>query len=89
MRPDLIERAQAQKLSPKDLPHYELKTYIHQPSKFGPCSPISQSNPVKSRDHAVLYRERIYYLADGDEQAEFLQEPSKYTKGVEPVPLDV
>ena len=68
---------------------YELKSYIYQPSKFGPYSPISQSNPVKSRDHAVLYRERIYYLADADEQDAFLQEPSKYAKGVEPVPLDV
>ena len=89
MRPDLIERAQAQALAPKDLPLYEQKSYIYQPSKFGPFCPIAQSNPVKSRDHAVLYRERIYYLGDADAQAMFLQEPSKYTKGVEPVPLDV
>lgn len=50
---------------------------------------MSPANPVKVRDNAVLYRERIYYLADLDEQIHFLQEPSKFTKGVESIPLDV
>lgn len=41
------------------------------------------------RDNAVLYRERIYYLSDAEEKAEFMVEPSKYTLGVESIPLDV
>jgi adenylate/nucleoside-diphosphate kinase len=89
MRTDFIERHQAQKLTPKELSNYELRSYIYQQSKFGRNSPIAPANPCKSREYAVLYRERIYYLSDEEEQKAFLVEPSKYTKGVEPVPLDL
>lgn len=58
-------------------------------SKFGVNSPISPSNPIKVKDYAVLYRERIYYLSDEDEREAFLLEPSKFTKGVESIPLDI
>ena len=88
-RPDLIERQQAQKLALKELPTYEVRSYIYKQSKFGLNSPITPTNPVKSRDYAVLYRERIYYLSDADEQQQFLLEPSKYTKRIEPIPLDI
>lgn len=88
LRPDLIERSQAQALSRAALQLHE-RSYTYQQSKFGRHSPLSPSNPVKVRDHAVAYRERIYYLSDAAEQRKFLAEPSKYTKGVEAVPLDV
>jgi hypothetical protein len=96
MRPDLIEREQTKPLANKkipDRPKTLLETYeesfTYKQSKFGRLSPISPSCPIKSRDHAVLYRERIYYLSDEDEQKDFLMQPSKYTKGVESIPLDV
>jgi len=96
MRQDLIERQQAKPLAHKKIPDRP-KTFLethensftYRQSKFGRHSPLSPSNPVKTRDHAVLYRERIYYLADSDEQKAFLLQPSKYTKGVESIPLDV
>jgi len=47
------------------------------------------SCPIKSRKYAVLYRERIFYLGSQDEQNKFLNEPSKYTKGIDSVPLDI
>ena len=50
---------------------------------------MSPENPVKSKAHAVLYRERLYYPADQEEQGRFLLEPSKFTKGVESIPSDV
>jgi len=88
MRPDLIERQQATKLTKAELPLYE-NSFTFSQSKFGENSPISLSNPVKTKQHAVLYRERIYYPADEDEQSMFLNEPSKFTKGVESIPLDI
>jgi hypothetical protein len=36
-----------------------------------------------------LYRERIYFPADADEQEAFLLEPSKYVNGGEAVPNDI
>jgi predicted AAA+ superfamily ATPase len=46
------------------------------------------SNPVKSRDFAVLYRERIYYPADAEERKMLMEEPSKYVKD-HSMPLDI
>lgn len=96
MRQDLIERQQAKPLSNKRIPdrpktvlQFHEDSFTYRQSKFGRHSPISPSNPVKVRDCAVLYRERVYYLADSDEQKAFLLQPSKYTKGVESIPLDV
>ena len=88
LRPDLIERQQAQPLTEKELPFYEM-SYQYKQSKFGVNSPLSLSNPVKERRFAVLYRERIYYLASSEEQKQFLVEPSKFTKGVDAIPLDI
>lgn len=87
MRPDLIERDLASELAEKELAFYE-QSYQYRQSKFGRCSPIGLSNPVKSRDFAVLYRERIYYPADAEERKMFLDEPSKYVKG-HSMPLDI
>jgi len=70
------------------LPFYE-QSYFYKQSKFGKNSPLNISNPVKSRKYAVLYRERIYYLGDADEQKKFMNEPSKYTKNVNALPLDI
>ena len=89
MRPDLLERQQAQKLTVKELPTYEQRSYIYKQSKFGVNCPLCPTSPIKLKDHAVLYRERIYYLSSAEEQEMFLMEPSKYTKGVEPIPLDI
>lgn len=88
MRPDLIEREQVRALEPNELKFYE-ESYTYQQSKFGRNSPLSLFNPIKTRDHAVLYRERIYYLSDAEEKALFMAEPSKYTLDVESIPLDV
>jgi adenylate/nucleoside-diphosphate kinase len=87
-RPDLIERQQAQPLTEKELPFYE-QSYQYKQSKFGRNSPLQLSNPVKERRFAVLYRERIYYLASSEEQKAFLLEPSKFTKSVDALPLDI
>lgn len=96
MRPDLIERQQAKALPNKPKPEqtktflqFHEQSFTYKQSKFGRNSPITPQNPVKTREFAVLYRERIYYLSDADEQKEFLMQPSKYTKSVESIPLDV
>lgn len=88
MRPDLVEREQVRALEPNELKFYE-QSYTYQQSKFGRNSPLSLFHPVKTRGHAVLYRERIYYLSDAEEKEMFMAEPSKYTLGVESIPLDV
>ena len=87
-RKDLIERAQAVPLKAKEVPVYE-KSYTYKQSKFGVNSPINPFNPRKTKELAVLYRERVYFPADQEEQEQFLCEPSKYVLGVEAVPLDI
>lgn len=87
-RADLIEREQAQVLKPAEVKHFEA-SYTFRQSKFGRSSPLSPFNPCKTKDFAVLYRERIYFLSNKAEQAKFLLEPSKYTMNREPVPLDI
>jgi adenylate/nucleoside-diphosphate kinase len=87
-RADLIEKEQATVLSRKDLKEKEA-SYTYRHSKFGLNSPISPFAPTKTKDFAVLYRERIYFLASKEEQQQFLLEPSKYVKGVESVPNDL
>jgi len=88
MRPDLIEKQQARVLKAKELPFYEM-SYTYKQSRFGRNSPLSLSNPVKNRDFAVLYRERIYYLSDEEERKKFIKQPSLYTLDTESVPLDI
>lgn len=46
------------------------------------------ANPVKTKKHAVLYRERIYFPGNDEDKAKFLAEPFKFASG-ETVPLDV
>lgn len=87
-RTNLIEREQAQILKPAEIKFYEA-SYTYRHSKFGRFSPLSPSNPCVTKDFAVLYRERIYFLNSKVEQTKFLLEPSKYTLGKEPVPLDI
>lgn len=87
-RKDLIERAQAIAIKPAEVPIYE-QSYTYKHSKFGNNSPISPFNPEKTKQHAVLYRERLFFLSNEDEQKEFLVQPSQYVLGVETVPLDV
>lgn len=87
-RTDLIEREQAIVLLPADVKKYET-SYTYRHSKFGLNSPISPFFPTKTKEFAVLYRERIYFLSSKEEQAQFLLEPSKYVKGHETVPQDL
>jgi len=87
-RCDLIEREQAQILPKANVTKME-KSYTYKHSKFGLNSPISPFFPTKTKDHAVLYRERIYFLSNKEEQEQFLLQPSKYVKGVESVPNDI
>ena len=84
-RHDLIEREQATDVLAKDVRFYE-ESYTYKHSKFGLSSPLSQFNPSKTKAYTVLYRERLYFLADESEKARFLQQPSKYTINCEPVP---
>ncbi len=87
-RKDLIERAQAIAIKPEDVTVYE-QSYTYKQSKFGLDSPITPYNTLKTKQHAVLYRERVYYLSDKEQQAQFLLEPSKYVLGQEATPLDL
>jgi hypothetical protein len=50
---------------------------------------LNVSNPVTSRKYPVLYRERIYYPVDKDDQNTLLNEISKYTLNTPSVSLDV
>jgi len=66
-------------LKPEEVTFYE-QSYIYKHSKFGINSPISLSNPTKTKNYTVLYRERLYFPANEEEQKMFLKEPSKYVK---------
>lgn len=73
----MIERQLAQPLKPEEVKFFE-KSYIYKHSKYGVNSPLSLSQPTKTKRNAVLYRERIYFLSNADEQQRFLKEPSKF-----------
>ena len=87
-RRSLIERNLATALSAKDLPFHE-QSFTYKQSKFGKNCPMHQAAPAKTKDFAVLYRERIYYPGSAEAQAKFLADPARYTKGVEACPTDV
>ena len=87
-RKDLVERAQAIPVKPEEVKVYE-ESYTYKQSKFGINSPISPFNPMKTKQFTVLYRERLYFPSDKDEQDAFVAEPSKYVLGVETIPLDI
>ena len=87
-RKDLIEKQLAQPLTVSDVKFHE-QSYIYRHSKYGQNSPLDLSNPAKTKANAVLYRERLYFLTDKDQQQRFLKEPSRYTTSVETVPLDI
>jgi hypothetical protein len=87
-RKDIIERQLAQPLKPEEVKFYEL-SHIYKHSKFGLNSPLDISNPIKTKKHTVLYRERLYFLSNEEQRLKFLKEPSKYALNVETVPLDV
>jgi len=88
LRKDLIEREQCQVLKPQEVKFYE-ESFTYKHSKFGLSSPLSPFCPRKTKEHTVLYRERLYFLGDQNERAAFLAEPSRYTIGCEPVPQDL
>lgn len=88
LRKDLIEREQCMALKPAEVKFYE-ESFTYKHSKFGLSSPLSQFNPKKTKEHTVLYRERLYFLADECEIENFMNEPSRYTIGCEPVPQDL
>lgn len=66
-RRDMLERQLAQPLKPEEVKFYE-KSYIYKQSKYGVNSCLSLSHPGKNKRHAVLYRERLYYLQNAEEQ---------------------
>jgi hypothetical protein len=43
------------------------QSFIYKQSKYGVNSPLDVSNPVKNKQNAVLYRERLYFLTDKDQ----------------------
>jgi adenylate/nucleoside-diphosphate kinase len=75
-------------LKPEEVKYFE-KSYIYKHSKFGTNSPLSLSEPTKTKRNAVLYRERLYFLSNAEEQQRFLKEPSKYTQSMPTIPLDL
>jgi len=88
LRQSLIERQQVKVIGSKNLKFYE-ESFTYKQSKFGLNCPINQAFPENTKDFAVLYRERIYYPHDLDSQQQFLQDPARFTQGVEAVPKDV
>ena len=87
-RKDMLERQLAQPLKPEEVKFYE-KSYTYKHSKYGSNSCLSLSQPSKNKRNTVLYRERLYFLSNKEEQQLFLKEPSKYTQNVETIPLDL
>lgn len=66
-RKDMLERQLAQPLKAEEVKFYE-KSHIYKHSKFGTNSPLSLSNPTKTKKFTALYRERLYFLSNSDEQ---------------------
>ena len=87
-RKNLIERAQVQTVKNAEVKTYE-NSYTYKLSKFGTNSPIDLFNPLKTKKFTVLYRERLYFPANKDEQVMFMKEPSTYVMNVEAIPRDV
>jgi adenylate/nucleoside-diphosphate kinase len=87
-RRDLLERQLAQPLKPQEVKFFE-RSYIYKHSKYGVHSPLSLSNPAKTKKFSVLFRERIYFLSNEEEQKQFMKEPSRYTQSIETIPLDI
>lgn len=87
-RKDMIERQLTFPLTSEEVKFYE-KSYQYKHSKFGVNSSLSLSNPAKSKKIAAVYRERLYFFSNQEEQQKFLKQPSKYTQEVSPIPLDV
>lgn len=59
-RPNLIEREQCRKLALIEVKWHEM-SYSFKHSKFGTNCPIKPNQPIKTKNFAVLYRERIYF----------------------------
>ena len=66
VRSNLVEKEQCIPLSVAEVKNYE-RSYTYKYSKFGLSSPLTPFNPQKTKNFAVLYRERIYFLSDADE----------------------
>jgi YHS domain-containing protein len=45
-------------------------------------------NPKKSKEHALVYRDKIYYFSNEEEKKKFMDQPALYVNN-ESVPLDI
>jgi hypothetical protein len=86
-RHNYIERELAESLKPEEVAAFE-RSYTFKHSKFGVHCPVNLASPEKTKQHAVLYRERLYFPGSEEARAKFLEQPGLYAKG-STIPLDV
>jgi adenylate/nucleoside-diphosphate kinase len=72
-------------LPAEDVAYFEK---VYKPSKFGYNSAVYQSNPFKTSEHSLIYRDRLFYFSNEEEKLKFSLEPFNYAKE-DALPLDV
>ena len=73
-RRSLYERFQIQEIIPRDVVRYE-KCDTYSLSRFGRNSPTNIYHPEKSRDHVLIYRQKLYYFRTEEEKVQFMNAP--------------
>ena len=86
-RNSMFERAQIINLTAQEVPFYE-RSYVYKLSKYGPNSLFNVSNPFKSKEHSLIYRDKIYFFPSAEEKTQYSEEPDVYLRRPA-VPLDV
>lgn len=64
------------------------KTYLFKPSHFGYNSLFDIGHPEKSKQHVLLYREKLYYFRTEAEKEVFCRAPDAFTS-MDTTPLDI
>jgi adenylate kinase family enzyme len=86
-RNSLFERAQTVNLKASEVKFYE-NSYIYSLSQYGYRTMFDIGKPDMTKDHPLLYRDRIYFFSSQDEKSEFMKTPNVHCSQPS-VPKDV
>lgn len=86
-RNSMYERSQIIDLKPEEVKFYE-NSYLYSLSKYGYKSLFDIARPSLTKQHALIYRDQLYFFSTQDEKDKFSLSPEVYCKN-ESVPKDV
>ena len=78
LRNSMFERAQITDLRDRDVERYE-RSYLYEPSKYGLNSLFEIGNPEKSKDHSLIYRDKLFFFKNQEEKDVFKRTPDAFT----------